>query len=75
MNFGTTDGLNREGDKIMMLKKSVEESINTQNNNFSLNKVFYGFKTTNKNKISTAKKNRKNNLEKNKMKNNSPWGF
>jgi hypothetical protein len=69
MNFGTTQGLNREGDKLQMIKKSVEDEINNPKNQLSLNSIFYKFKPLNKEKITKAKKNKVAN------KNNSPYGF
>lgn len=70
MNFGSYDGLNREGDKIELIKKSVEDSINNKpSSNINLKKVFQKFTPKNTQKIATAKKNKK------KLINNSPWGL
>lgn len=71
MNFGSSGGLNRQGDKLTMLKKSVEDSIDQQKTQLSLNQVFHKFKPVNQNKIKMAKKNK----DKNTLKNNSPWGL
>lgn len=70
MNFGSTNGLNSQGQKIQMIKESVEKEINQpRETQMSLTQVFTKFKPINKTKISTAKKNKKNLL-----KNNSPRG-
>ena len=69
MNFGTSEGINREGDKLKMLQKSVEDELNEPRNQLSLGKVFYKYKPANNKKVVTAKKNKKN------LKNNSPWGL
>jgi hypothetical protein len=69
MNFGTSGGLNREGDKLQMIKKTVENEINNPKNQLSLNNVFYKFKPMNKEKIKKAKN------AKVATKNNSPNGF
>jgi hypothetical protein len=71
MNFGTNEGLNREGDKIQMIKNSVENEINndTPKKKIGLNNIFHNFKPKNTDKIKQAKKN------KIAMKNNSPNGF
>lgn len=69
MNFGTSEGLNREGDKLQMIKKKVEDEINNPRNQLSLNNVFYKFKPVNTDKIKKAKK------AKIATKNNSPNGF
>lgn len=69
MNFGGTAGLNREGDKLEMIKKKVEDEVNNPKNQLSLNNIFHKFKPMNKEKIKKAKKN------KTTLKNNSPNGF
>lgn len=69
MNFGSYEGLNREGDKIELIKKSIEDSINNPSSNtINLKKVFRKFTPKNTQKIAIAKKNKK------KL-NNSPWGL